>query len=440
MVGSNPTGTVTPQGMSETGSGAIFNVLSGGVSRSYIFDGTTLGDPLPIPPDSSATVAMRGATGDSAVGWFRRNGQTFDRPIYWPNRTTYVDQDLLPEGATEGKIHGISQENGLLVERQMVGEYRNAFGQTLPFRSLHGIAFTLPFDTTHNQGRALATSFDNAYIAGQARHTTLGIWVPVYWTLTNDQYQMNVVGGFPTNREGRIVGVREDGVMVGYMEPAAVPEEEGAGAQGQTFVFKPGQAIKWLPSIYGPPSQLLRANPGSPDDSDVQFVGNSPVPYVWIGSKTLSGFGEALDLGAFTVPYYNDIDSATVTGIGQPAGPAAPAISGANLNGLKAWAAKSSASYFRVATGEMSLYEVTTVVGTTLPGSDSSFAMLPDGRVYTVERSLTASPWKVHLEASLPLNLNVNVIDELSIRASTRFSTTSLYLIELSLWDYTVGV
>jgi hypothetical protein len=259
---------------------------------------------------------------------------------------------------------------------------------------------------------------------------------PVVWQWNGSSYTLIDVSAsddWPEGRSGYLIGITDRNghdsngpYAVGFM---SVSESD---SPAQPFIYSVGtDEIRFLGTQFGPPEQITNFAYDSADPV-VSFIGNSPMPYIWIGSpnKSSTNFGCANDVWAFLDPDVTQAgdSAAVVTGIDRSF-----VFGGSTFvtNNDNVFMSKSSS--WSVGSGTRT---ITMTCGTVLSGSTSDLAVV-DGKYVSVapgEPLLATDP---EIVIQVDQNLSSADIDALAFRSTGRKTVSATFTMKLYLYKWT---
>ncbi len=363
-----------------------------------------LGTPgeMATPIGADRGVSKHGNAFGRIVGSANGGGSTTTRPLRWING---VPAHLFPSDLRQGTGTQVSEDNrvvGFIRENNLDRAYWVDPGsQTYDF--------LLPDDTSTRAtaiGRTQSSLIGGSVLSG-------GSIVPAYWVPSGSVYgTAQFLPGWAVGRQGTVIGVSGNRV-VGAMEPSG-------SLLGQTFVYTLGDAsVTFLDSRYGRPAQFDRVGE--------TFVGNGPVPYLWLGAFQPNG-GAAIDLRAFCEPA-TDTSNLAVSGISEAT---PPRFGGSSSDQLEVFFATGSSAFTRrvpSVAGDFS------VVNGTLQFGNFTDVRFPDAAWANVRRATGLVP------AGPPVLVEVEALvsgspQELWFRSTVRVDASGLFDVGLELWDF----
>lgn len=324
----------------------------------------------------------------------------------------------------------------------MVGELHTNLGQQLAFRYLDSSTELIINLPTGGFGQTEARSINaNKTIGGHVGG------FPAVWALnTSNVYVLTQIASSSdwapfSGRGGYIIGVTEGGISVdgpfavGWMTPGADPE----GSPGQPFIYSMGSGkIRFMGIRYGEPLQISGRNVQA-NDGTVEFIGNTPMPYVWVGSANPGTedqykYGGCVDdIAAFfdpDAPLLSNFETAQVTGVNS-------SLEFGGLNfGEKVFVTQATSNWYDPIAPECIL-SITPLLGQLVGKGVGVCPLAPDGQIIRFEKYLvpTLTSPKVRLEVKwcVPDGFTAN---SLSFRVTSRMVTGGQFDQKLTLYDY----
>jgi len=259
---------------------------------------------------------------------------------------------------------------------------------------------------------------------------------PVVWQWNGSDYILHDVSGsadWPSGRSGYLVGIADRDTTPNSPGPYAVGYMEADGGNpGQPFIYSLyTNEVRFLGTQYGPPEQISNCSYDGADPV-ISYIGNWPLPYIWIGSpnKSSTNFGCANDVWAFLDPDVTQAGdfAAVVTGIDRSF-----VFGGSTFvtNNDNVFMSKSSS--WSVGSGTRT---VTMTCGTVLSGSTSDLAVV-DGKYVSVapgEPLLATDP---EIVIQVVQNLSSADIVALAFRSTGRKTVSATFTMKLYLYKWT---
>lgn len=273
------------------------------------------------------TLTVSARCGDSfgyIGGYMDGNGQSLIPPSWWFKTGTETYSQV---------ENGSNWQTGLFWDATVDGSgnhwfsgYFNNGSYDRPYAWKHNVSNpkVLPISTfTSGQAMGIDSSLDCAgFLSGS------GSAHPILWTYNagTDTYSITDVTGssdWPSGRLGHLIGLTDHNGSDTSSPYAVGRMDAGPSATNpaKTFVYSTGGNIRFLDAAYGDPCQVSNETLNATEPR-VSFAGNSPLPYIWIGSPSPSDTwnGAPLDIWAFLDPdqtAYSASVPTVITGINR---------------------------------------------------------------------------------------------------------------------------